>query len=97
MGAKERIEEMKKATLVVSVALNVILVVLIAGSIRYSRRTAFQTIADATTAEVRLQEHILKELDSNDSKRIEVVKDIMRRNIENGKKVAGTWSAAARW
>jgi len=88
---------MKKAMLVVSVALNIILIVLIVGGIRYSRRTAFRTVADVTIAEVRLQEHFLKELESGDSQRIDAVKEIIRRNIENGKKVAADWTSASKW
>lgn len=88
---------MKKAVLVLSVVLNIILIVLIVGGIRYSRRTAFRTVADATTAEVRLQEHFLEELESGDSQRIDAVKGMMRKNIENGKKAAASWGSAARW
>ena len=88
---------MKKATLVLSIALNIILIVLVVVGIRYSRRTAFQTVADATAAEVRLREHFLKELESGDSRRIEAVKEMMRRNIKNGKQAAATWGSAAKW
>ena len=88
---------MKKAMIVLSIVLNIVLIVLIVGGIRYSRRTVFRTVAEATTAEVRLQEHFLKELESGDLKRIEVVKDMMRKNIENGKRASASWESAVKW
>ena len=87
---------MKKAIFVISVVLNIALIVLVAGLVRTSRNTAFRTMSDVATSEVRLQEHFLSELESGDLKRIEAAKTTMRRNIENGKKASETWACATK-
>ena len=54
-------------------------------------------MTDVTDAEVRMQEHFLKELESGNSQRIEAVKEMMRRNIKNGKKAVAGLISAAKW
>ncbi|TAN37812.1 MAG: hypothetical protein EPN23_04675 [Verrucomicrobia bacterium] len=87
---------MKKVILAVSLALNAILATMIVVVHRVHRSAAFQSVSAMTIAEVGLQEHFIKELDSGDSRRIEAVKETMRRNIQNGKQAAATWAAAAK-
>lgn len=86
---------MKKALLIVSLIVNVFLVVAIVWLHGYSRDTAFKAVADATDAEIRLQQYILKEIESDDSTRIQAVKEMLRRNIAQGKKSAAVWRRAA--
>ena len=89
-------ESVKKFIFTFSIVLNVILIVTIVTGIKFTRNTAFNVLADCTIAEVRLQELFVKELDSADPKRIEAVKDLMRRNIKNGKNSAITWAEASK-
>ena len=86
---------MKKAPLAISIALNVVLVACLLMISSVSKRTAFQTLADATISEVRLQEHILTELSSGDDMRVAAIKEALARNIESGNKAAENWQRAA--
>lgn len=86
---------MQRTLLIASLVLNAILVVGLVWSAARSRRTAFQLMADTTTAEVRLQTHILSALESSDPSRLEAVRRTLRRNIDQGRGVAADWAAAA--
>jgi hypothetical protein len=86
---------MKNAPLIISVVLNVVLIICLVALHSVSKQTAFQAVADAAAAEVRLQEHILAELESGDTTRLDKVKGTLKRNIENGKKAAADWRNAA--
>ena len=88
---------MKKVPFVISIVLNIALIATLLFVTRSSRRTAFRAVADATTAEVRLQEHILSELNSGDDTRIEKIKETLKRNISNGKKATADWKRSVNW
>ena len=88
---------MKKLLFVLSVILNIVLIAAVVVAHRSVKRTTFRTIADATAAEVRLQEHILTELDSGDAERVGKMKDLLKQNIENGKQAAVRWQSASQW
>ena len=75
---------MTRLPLILSVVLNVVLIVALVGLHRACRRMGFQAVADAAAAEVRLQEHILAELESGEQARIDKVKEMLRRGIQNG-------------
>ena len=76
---------MKRLPLILSVVLNVVLIVALVGLPWACRRMGFQAVADAAAAEVRLQEHILAELESGEQARIDKVKEMLRQGIDNGK------------
>ena len=57
---------MKRLPLILSLVLNVVLIVALVGLHRACRRMGFQAVADAAAAEVRLQEHMLAELESGE-------------------------------
>ncbi len=86
---------MKKAPLIISVVINALLIVAVIALFQYSRRTSFRMVADFTEAEVRLQKHFLAELESGDPARLKEVKTTLKRNIENGNKVATDWQNAS--
>ena len=76
---------MKRLPLILSLVLNVVLIVALVGLYGASHRGGFRAVADAAAAEVRLQEHILAELESGEQARIDKVKEMLRRGIEIGK------------
>ena len=86
---------MKRRILIVSTALNIVLVGALLWVRTSARDTSFTMLADATDAEVRLQAHILAELESNDPTRIAAIKQTLRRNIESGHRSAADWRRAA--
>ena len=88
---------MKKLPFIISLVLNVVLIVALVTFHRIHRRVVFKTASNFTAAEVRLQEHILKELGSGEQDKIEHVKTMLRNNIENGRKVASDLREAATW
>ena len=83
---------MKKAVFIISIVLNFILIVMIVVGISFCRKTTLQMIIRYNIEEAQLQEVFLKELDSNDPKRIEAIKDVMRRNVNNGKGFEKEWA-----
>jgi len=87
---------MKKLPLVLSLVLNVVLIAALVVLHNVSKKTAFTAVADAAAAEVRLQENILSELASGEAARIEKIKETLKNNIENGKKVEADFRSVAR-
>jgi hypothetical protein len=85
---------MKKTALLISLLLNVILIAGIIWVRGSARATVHNALADATYAEVQLQEHILTELESADPERIAKVKAFLRRNISGGRETAARWRGA---
>ncbi len=85
---------MKKAMLGLSLALNLLLVAALLWVPAEARETAFGAVADATAAEVRLQQYVLAELESDDPQRVEAVKSFLRRNIDAGDVLAANWRNA---
>jgi hypothetical protein len=85
---------MKKLLIISSVALNVLLIGVLAWSYVEARGRSFELVADATEAEVRLQEHILAQLEA-EPPQIEAVKTLLRRNIANGTEISVAWRDAA--
>ena len=88
--------QMKKLPLILSATLNVGLIVALIVLHSLSTKRAFQTVADFAAAEVRLQEHVLTELESGDAARIAKIQETLRRNIENGKKAESSWRKGSR-
>lgn len=84
---------MKRAALVLSLALNVVLIGLLIWLQMYARDLAFRTIAEATDAEVRLQAHVLAQLDA-DPPQLDEAKAFLKRNIEQGKDAVDLWDAS---
>ncbi|MHC4107657.1 MAG: hypothetical protein ACYSTY_06180 [Planctomycetota bacterium] len=85
---------MKKALFGLSLALNVLLVAALLWIRAEGRETAHGALADATAAEVRLQQYVLAELESGDPQRVEAVKSFLRRNIDAGDVLAADWRNA---
>ena len=85
---------MKTAILISSIALNLILAGLLMWSHLEARERAFSLVAEATEAEVRLQEHILAQLEA-EPPQTERVKELLRRNIESGAETSLLWRDAA--
>ena len=85
----------KNIALASSIAVNVVLVAALIWVCVDSRNRNFTLLADVTTAEVRLQEHFLAEIESGDATRVEALKQMLRRNIQTGRSIAAGWRAAA--
>ena len=83
---------MKRTVLVLSLGLNIVLIGLLIWSQIYARDLAFRTIAEATDAEVRLQTHVLTQLDA-DPPQLEEAKAFLKRNIEQGRDAVDLWNA----
>lgn len=81
-----KVRTMKRTVLILSLGLNVVLIGLLIWSQIYSHDLALRTIAEATDAEVRLQTHVLGQLDE--------AKAFLKRNIEQGKDAVDLWYAA---
>ena len=84
---------MKRTILVLSLGLNVVLIGLLIWSQIHTRDLAFRTMAEATDAEVRLQMHVLAQLDA-DPPQLDEAKAFLKRNIEQGKEAVDMWDAA---
>ena len=84
---------MKRAVLILSLGLNFVLIGLIIWSQIYTRDLAFRTMAEATDAEVRLQMHVLAQLEA-DPPQLDEAKAFLRRNIEQGKDATDMWDSA---
>ncbi|MHC4946823.1 MAG: hypothetical protein ACYTG1_00980 [Planctomycetota bacterium] len=85
---------MKRTILISSLVLNVLLAGLLVLSRLADRDRAYTLLADATAAEVRLQEHVLAQLEA-DPPALEDAKAFLRRNIEGGTATADAWRTAA--
>ena len=84
---------MKRTVLVLSLVLNIVLIGLLIWSQKYARDLAFRTMAEATDAEVRLQAHVLGQLEA-DPPQLDEAKAFLKRNIEQGKDAMDLWNAA---
>jgi len=85
---------MKRTLIISSLVLNVLLIGVLGWWYVEARGRAFELVAEATEAEVRLQEHILAQLEAEPPE-IEAVKMLLRRNIENGTEISVVWRDAA--
>ena len=85
---------MRRLLIISSVALNVVLAGLLVWSHVEARGRSFALLAEATEAEVRLQEHILAQLEAEPPE-IERVKTMLRRNIADGGQISTVWRDAA--
>ena len=85
---------MKRTLIISSLVLNVLLIGVLGWWYAEARGRAFEFVAEATEAEVRLQEHILAQLEAEPPE-IEAVKTLLRRNIENGTEISVAWRDAA--
>ena len=86
---------MQRWALIVSLALNVLLVAALLLGRGIARTTTFALLAEAAQAEVTLQEYILAEIESEDAARVTAVGAMLRRNIQNGKQATASWRTAA--
>ncbi len=86
---------MKKMPLIMSLIVNVLLVIAVFGIRLHYHKMIFQALYDITTSEVRFHEGILAELRSKDEYKIEAVKTMLEKNIQDGKESAAFWKAAA--
>jgi hypothetical protein len=85
---------MKRTLIISSLVLNVVLIGVLGWWYVGARGRAFELVAEATEAEVRLQEHILAQLEAEPPE-IEGVKNLLRRNIESGESISEMWRDAA--
>jgi uncharacterized membrane protein len=85
---------MKRLLIISSLVLNVLLIGALAWWYVEARGRAFELVAEATEAEIRLQEHILTQLEAEPPE-IDAVKMLLRRNIENGTEISVAWRDAA--
>jgi hypothetical protein len=86
---------MKKIPLIMSLIANILLVIAVFGIRLHYHKMVFQTLYDITTSEVRFHEGILAELQSEDEYKINAVKTMLKKNIQDGKGYAAIWKAAA--
>jgi len=90
---------MKKIPLIMSLIVNVLLVVLLIiavfGIRLHYHRMIFQTLYNITTSEVSFHERILAELRSKDEYKVEAVKTMLEKNIQDGKESAAIWKDAS--
>ncbi|MHC4505509.1 MAG: hypothetical protein ACYTFI_19565 [Planctomycetota bacterium] len=85
---------MKRFANIASIVLNVVLAGLLIWSHVQAGARAFTLVADAVEAEVRLQEHLLAQLEAEPPE-TDRVKELLRRNIANGVEIASLWRDAA--
>jgi uncharacterized membrane protein len=85
---------MKRTLIISSLVLNFLLIGGLAWSHLATRARVFELMAEATEAEVRLQEHILAQLEAEPPELEQVVK-MLRRNIANGAESSTMWRDAA--
>jgi len=86
---------MKKIPLIVSLIVNVLLVIAVFGIRLHYHKMIFQALYDITTSEVSFHESILAELRSKDEYKVEAVKTMLEKNIQDGKEYAAIWKDAA--
>ena len=86
---------MKKIPLIMSLIVNILLVAAVVGIRLHYRRAIFQTLYNITASEVRFHEGVLAELQSEDEYKINAVKTMLKKNIQDGKEYAAIWKAAA--
>jgi hypothetical protein len=86
---------MKKIPLIISLIVNVLLVIAVFGIRLHYHKMIFQALYDITTSEVSFHESILAELRSKNEYKIEAVKTMLEKNIQDGKESATIWKAAA--
>lgn len=80
-----------RLSLILSLALNAILIAGLFWGRNCVRTMYFKLAALNAQTEVKLMEHILKELESGDPNRIESLNIFLKRNIKQGKETAATW------
>ncbi|MHC4079737.1 MAG: hypothetical protein ACYS15_05950 [Planctomycetota bacterium] len=85
---------MKRTLVISSLVLNVVLIGVLVWFYVGARERSFELMAEATEAEVRLQEHILAQLEAEPPE-IEGLKQLLRRNIANGAEISTVWRDAA--
>ncbi|MCX5632562.1 MAG: hypothetical protein NTW93_02655 [Phycisphaerae bacterium] len=86
---------MKKIPLIMSLIVNILLVVAVCGIRLHYHRAIFQTLYNITISDVRFQEGVLAELQSEDEYKIMAVKTMLKQNIQKGKESAEIWKAAS--
>ena len=86
---------MKKIPLIMSLIVNVLLIIGVFGIRIHYHKMIFQALYDITTFEVRFHERILAELRSEDEYKIETVKTMLEKNIQDEKRSAAIWKSAA--
>ena len=84
-----------KIVLAVSVVLNICLIVFIFWARGYVGRVQFNLAAMNTEAAVRVNEHILEVIESQDADRIKALAESLEQQSIEGKKVATNWRKAA--
>ena len=85
-----------KIMFISSVVLNIALVVGVIWARSYIRTKSFELAATITEAEGSFARHILTELESGESDRIEALKKLLQNSIENTEKGADIWRNAAK-
>jgi hypothetical protein len=86
---------MKKIPLIMSLIVNVLLVIAVFGIRLHYHKMIFQALYNITTSEVSFHESILAELRSEDEYKVEAVKTMLEKNIQDGKGFAAIWKAAS--
>ena len=86
---------MKKIPLILSLIVNVLLTIAVVGIRLHYHRMIFQTLHNITISQVRFHEGILAELQSEDKYKIEAVKTMLEKNIQDGKESAVIWKDAS--
>jgi hypothetical protein len=86
---------MKKIPLIMSLIVNVLLVIAVVGIRLHYHKIIFQALYNITTFEVNFHERILAELQSEDEYKIEAVKTMLKKNIQEEKGSAAVWKSAS--
>jgi hypothetical protein len=86
---------MKKIPLIMSLIVNVFLAIAVLGIRLHYHKMIFQTLYNVTTSEVRFHESILVELQSENEYKINAVKTMLEKNIQDEKEFTAIWKAAS--
>ena len=78
-----------------SLIANVLLVIAVFGIRLHYHKMIFQALYNVTTSEVSFHERILAELRSEDEYKVETVKAMLQKNIQDEKGYVAIWKAAS--
>jgi hypothetical protein len=86
---------MKKIPLIMSLIANVLLVIAVFGIRLHYHKIIFQALYNITTSQVSFHESLLTELRSEDEYKIEAVKTMLEKHIQDEKEYAAIWKSAS--
>ncbi|OHB61337.1 MAG: hypothetical protein A2167_03875 [Planctomycetes bacterium RBG_13_46_10] len=86
---------MKKMPLILSLAVNVLLVLAIFAARLHYHKMIYRALHNTAMAEVQFNEQVLTELQSKDEYKIERVTGMLEKNIRKGKQSAAIWQSVA--